>query len=74
MVYQARCHARPARWLLSGDDANTALFTLRESEGYKPADFDRLIEIAGDGREFETIDESTLFEAQPDFVQWLPRE
>jgi hypothetical protein len=45
-----------------------------ESEGYKPADFDRLIEIAGDGREFETIDESTLFEAQPDFVQWLPRE
>jgi hypothetical protein len=45
-----------------------------EREGYKPADFDRLIEIAGDGREFDTIDESTLFETQPDFVQWLPRE
>jgi hypothetical protein len=35
---------------------------------------DRLIEIAGDGREFEKIGESTLFEAQPDFMPWLPHE
>ncbi len=45
-----------------------------ESEGYKPADFDRLIEIAGDGSEFETIDENLLLEAQPDFMPLLPRE
>jgi hypothetical protein len=45
-----------------------------ESEGYTPADFDRLIEIAGDGSDFETIDEGMLVEAQPDFMPWLPRE
>jgi hypothetical protein len=45
-----------------------------ESEGYKPADFDTLIEIAGGGSEFETIDENMLLEAQPDFMPWLPRE
>jgi hypothetical protein len=47
---------------------------LAESQGYKPADFDRLIEIAGDGSEFETVDERLLLEAQPDFMPWLPRE
>ena len=45
-----------------------------ESEGYKPADFDRPIKIAGDGSEFETIDERVLLEAQPDFTPWLPHE
>jgi hypothetical protein len=43
-----------------------------ECEGYKPADFDRFIEIAGDGSEFERIDEGLLYEAQPDFTPWLP--
>lgn len=47
---------------------------LEESQGYRPVDFDRLIEIAGSGWEFEQIGESTLFEAQPDFVPWLPHE
>jgi hypothetical protein len=49
------------------------LFPFAESEGYKPADFDGLIEIAGNGGEFETIDENTLLEAQSDFMPWLPR-
>jgi len=45
-----------------------------ESEGYEPADFDRLIKIAGDGSEFETVDERVLLEAQADFTPWLPHE
>jgi hypothetical protein len=45
-----------------------------ESEGYRPVDFDRLIEIAGGGWEFEKVSESTLMEAQPDFMPWLPHE
>lgn len=45
-----------------------------ESEGYRPVDFDRLIEIAGDGSEFETIDEQMLLETQADFLPWLFRE
>lgn len=47
---------------------------LAEGQGYKPANFDRLIEIAGGDSEFETIDERLLLEAQPDFMPWLPRE
>jgi hypothetical protein len=32
------------------------------------------LEIAGDGSEFERIDEGLLYEAQPDFMPWLPHE
>jgi hypothetical protein len=47
---------------------------LAESEGYKPADFDRLVEISGEGGDLEKIDENTLLEAMPDFIPFLPRE
>jgi hypothetical protein len=47
---------------------------LEESASRKPADFDRLVEIAGDGSEFETFDERMLFEAMRDVMQWLPQE
>jgi hypothetical protein len=47
---------------------------LIESEGYKPADFDRLIEILRKDGSTEQIDENELLEAMPDFVQFLPRE
>jgi hypothetical protein len=47
---------------------------LAESEGYKPADFDRLVEISGESDVTEEIDENTLLEALPDFIPFLPRE
>ena len=49
-------------------------FIFIESEGYKPADFDRLVEISGEGGDIEKIDENTLLEAMPDFIPFLPRE
>jgi hypothetical protein len=45
---------------------------LQESEGYKPADFDRLVEIAGADGSAEIIDENMLLEAMPDHLQFLP--
>lgn len=45
-----------------------------ESEGYKPADFDRLIEISTEGGNIEPADENTLLEAMPDFMPFLPHE
>ena len=45
-----------------------------ESEGYKPADFDRLIEISGESGSAVEIDENTLLEGMPDFIPFLPRE
>jgi hypothetical protein len=45
-----------------------------ESASRKPADFDRLVEIAGDGSEFEIWDERLLYEGMPDAVQFLPEE
>jgi hypothetical protein len=45
-----------------------------ESKGYEPADFDRLIVIAGVGGDTETIDETMLLEAMPDFTPFLPHE
>jgi hypothetical protein len=45
-----------------------------ESEGYKPADFDRLIEISGERGSTIEIDENMLLEAMPDFIPFLPRE
>jgi hypothetical protein len=47
---------------------------LTESEGYKPADFDRLVEISGESGNREKIDENVLLEAMPDFMPFLPRE
>lgn len=60
--------------VLAARSRSHAASALAESQGYKPANFDRLIEIAGDDSEFETIDERLLLEAQPDFMPWLPRE
>ena len=51
-----------------------ALSILAESEGYKPADFDRLIEISGESGSTVAIDENMLLEAMPDFIPFLPRE
>jgi hypothetical protein len=45
-----------------------------ESEGYEPADFDRLVEISGESGGAEEIDENMLLEAMPDFIPFLPRE
>jgi hypothetical protein len=47
---------------------------LAESEGYKPADFDRLIEVSGEGGNIVEIDENMLLEAMPDFIPFLLRE
>jgi hypothetical protein len=51
-----------------------ALSIFAESEGYKPADFDRHIEISGETGGAEEIDENMLLEAMPDFIPFLPRE
>jgi hypothetical protein len=47
---------------------------LVESEGYKPADFDRLIEISGESGGTVKIDENMWLEAMPDFIPFLPRD
>ena len=51
-----------------------ALPILIESEGYKPANFDRVLEISTKDGVAEEIDENMLLEAMPDFVPFLPRE
>jgi hypothetical protein len=51
-----------------------ALSILAESEGYKPADFDRRIEISGEDGGREEVDENTWLEAMPDFTPFLPHE
>ena len=51
-----------------------ALSILAESEGYKPADFDRLVQISGESGVAEEIDENMLLEAMPDFTPFLPDE
>lgn len=50
-----------------------ALSIFAESEGYRPADFDRLVEISAE-KGLEEIDENTLLEAMPDFTPFLPHE
>jgi hypothetical protein len=45
-----------------------------ESEGYKPANFDRLIEISGQIGSSVVVDENVLLEAMPDHIPFLPRE
>lgn len=47
---------------------------LDESEGYMPANFDRLVEISGESGSILQVDENTLLEATPDFIPFLPRE
>ncbi|MGH6875832.1 MAG: DNA polymerase, partial [Rhizomicrobium sp.] len=47
---------------------------LTESEGYKPADFDKLLEISTEHGAAEKIDENMLLEAMPDFAPFLPHE
>jgi len=47
---------------------------LAESEGYKPANFDRLIEVSGESGSIIEIDENMLLEAMPDFIPFLPRD
>jgi hypothetical protein len=47
---------------------------LTESEGYKPTDFDRLIEISGESGATMEIDENMMLEAMPDFTPFLPHE
>jgi hypothetical protein len=61
------------------DDGFVRTFPLKnsifaESEGYEPADFDRLIEISGESGAAVEIDENMLLEAMPDFMPFLPRE
>jgi hypothetical protein len=51
-----------------------ALSILSESEGYKPADFDKLIEISGESGSPVEIDENMLLEAMPDLMPFLPYE
>jgi hypothetical protein len=51
-----------------------ALSILAESEGYKPADFDRRLDISGESGSTAQIDENMLLEAMPDFIPFLPRE
>ena len=62
-----------------GDEGHILTFPrknsiLAESEGYEPADFDRLIEISGESGGTEVIDENMLLEAMPDFIPFLPKE
>ena len=45
-----------------------------ESDGYLPAEFDRVIEVTGESGDTTEIDKNTLLEAMPDFVPFLPRE
>lgn len=47
---------------------------LMESEGYRPAEFDKLIEISGESGSTANIDENMWLEAMPDFIPYLPRE
>ena len=56
-------------------DLPPALSIFAESEGNKPGDFDRLIEISGEsGGSTVEIDENMLLEAMSDFIPFLPRE
>jgi hypothetical protein len=69
---------RDAMRVVLGEDHLTtfpiALSILAESEGYEPADFDRLVETSGESDVADEVDENTLLEAMPDFIPFLPRE
>ena len=67
----------PMRVVLGDGNLTTfppALPILTESEGYKPADFDKLLEISTEHGPTEEIDENMLLEAMPDFTPFLPHE
>lgn len=75
--FEWRTKRDPMRVMLSEGYLVTypqALRIFAESEGYKPADFDKLIEISGENGVTEPTDENTLLEAMPDFVPFLPRD
>jgi hypothetical protein len=75
--FEWRTKRDPMRVILGDDYLVTfppALSILAESEGYRPADFDRLIEISGESGVIEEIEENTWLEAMPDFTPFLPRE
>jgi hypothetical protein len=62
-----------------GDEGYIATFPrvqsiFAESEGYEPADFDRLIEISGESGSAVEIDENMMLEAMPDYTPFLPHE
>ena len=43
-----------------------------ESEGYEPADFDRVVTVENDGGELEKISEDVWLEGMPDHIDFLP--
>ena len=45
-----------------------------ESEGYKPADFDKLITVINDSGELELMGEDVWLEGMPDHIDFLPHE
>jgi hypothetical protein len=45
-----------------------------ESEGYRPADFDKLIPVMNDAGALEEIDEDVWFEGMSDHINFLPHE
>jgi hypothetical protein len=47
---------------------------MAKSVGYKPADFNRIVQIAGTEGTIEDIDENMLFEGLPDYLSILPHE
>jgi hypothetical protein len=51
-----------------------AISIFDESEGYEPADFDRLIDVSWENGAKEPIDENMVLEAMPDFIPFLPHE
>jgi hypothetical protein len=63
-----------------GEEGSLATFPpallsiLAESEGYKPAEFERLVEISGETGGKAKVDENMLLEAMPCFTPFLPRE
>jgi hypothetical protein len=76
--FEWRTKRDPMRIAVS-DDGHVRTFPLKnsilaESEGYEPADFDRLVEISGESGSAVEIDENMLLEAMPDFIPFLPRE
>jgi hypothetical protein len=61
------------------DDGNVTTFPrvgslFEESEGYKPADFDRLISVVNDSGGLEVIGEDVWLEGMPDHIDFLPHE
>jgi hypothetical protein len=58
--------------LVTYPPAHTTIFD--ESEGYLPVDFDKLIEIFGEGGDTIPVDENMMLEAMPDFIPFLPGE